>query len=72
MKQTIFLWIYKFIEILLCAIFGYACYWILYLMFNNTISVIGVSIIFYFWGNLIRPYFKEMQEYIFDEIKNEK
>lgn len=67
MKETLFVWLYKSVEIFLCGILGYALFFIISTLLNQTIGIISVSVIFYFWGGLIRPYFKELQEYIFDK-----
>lgn len=69
MKQTVYLWIYKFIEILICCLFGYSIYFIINILLNNTLAVISLSIILYFFGGLLRPIFKEIQDNIFKEIK---
>ena len=69
MKQTVYLWIYKFIEILICCFFGYVVYFVINILLNNILAVISLSIILYFFGGLLRPIFKEIQDNIFKEIK---
>lgn len=69
MQDMIIMWIYKFIEILICCLFGYVVYFIINILLNNTLAVISLSIILYFFGGLLRPIFKEIQDNIFKEIK---
>lgn len=65
--DSIGVWLYNGFEVFLCAVMGYAIFWIIRILLNTEISAICLTIIVYFWGGLVRPYFKEMRDYIFDK-----
>ena len=67
-KELIYTWLFKGLEILLVAILGYFMFISIEGTFNTLTAIIGVSIIFYFFGGIIAPYLKQLRKWIYSKI----
>lgn len=70
MKKLLLTWLFKLIEIALVSFLGWLVYLLITLIFSQFWGIVGLTIVFYFFGGLIRPYIRELQEYIFNGITN--
>lgn len=74
-KELFVSWIIKLVEIVLVVLLGYlVCFLVGYITKEISIGIATVSIVFYFFGGLIRPYIKDLQNKITKNLgkKNEK
>lgn len=61
-KSLFVSWIIKLVEIVLVVLLGYlVCFLVGYVTKETAIGIATVSIVFYFFGGLIRPYIKDLQ-----------
>lgn len=67
MLDKIFVTFIIFCEIIITASLGYALYFVISHMLSYNLCGLVLPTLFYFWGGKVRPYFKELQEYIFDK-----
>lgn len=59
----------KFIELLFVVIIGFAvCLFVASIFKETAIGIACVAIVFYYFGGLIRPYIKDLQEKISAKI----
>lgn len=64
-KRLFISWIIKLVEIILVVLLGYAiCLLVGYITKETSIGIATVSIVFYFFGGMIRPYIKDLQNKI--------
>ena len=73
-KSLFVSWIIKLIEIILVVLLGYViCLLVGMITKETAIGIATVSIVFYFFGGLIRPYIKDLQNKITKNLgKNEE
>ena len=73
-KSLFISWIIKLVEIILVVILGYViCLLVGMVTKETSIGIATVSIVFYFFGGLIRPYIKDLQNKITKNLgKNEE
>ena len=64
-KELIYTWLFKAIEIVLVALLGFVvCFLVGLITKETSIGIATVSIVFYFFGGIIRPYIKDLQNKI--------
>lgn len=64
-KELFVSWVIKLVEIILVVVLGFVvCFLVGMITKETAIGIAVVSIVFYFFGGLIRPYIKELQEKI--------
>lgn len=73
-KRLFVSWIIKLVEIILVVLLGYAiCLLVGMITKETAIGIAIVSIVFYFFGGIIRPYIKDLQNKITKNLgKNEE
>lgn len=73
-KALFISWIIKLVEIILVILLGFGiCLLVGMIIKETSIGIATVSIVFYFFGGLIRPYIKDLQAKITKNLgKNEK
>ena len=73
-KSLILSWIIKLVEIILVVLLGFGiCLLVGMITKETSIGIASVSIVFYFFGGIIRPYIKDLQKKITKNLgKNEK
>ena len=67
-KDLIYTWLFKGLEILLVAVLGYGLFVLLESTFATLWAIIGISIIFYFFGYLIAPYINQLRKWLYAKI----
>lgn len=67
-KDLIYTWLFKGLEILLVVVLGYFLFILLESTFATLWAIIGVSIIFYFFGYLIAPYINQLRKWLYAKI----
>lgn len=72
MKELIYTWLFKALEIVLVAILGYVVFILIESTFATFWAIVGLTIIMYFWGNLIQPYINEFRVWLFNKITGKK
>lgn len=61
-KELFVSWIIKLVEIVLVVLLGYlVCFLVGFITKETNIGIATVSIVFYFFGGIIRPYIKDLQ-----------
>lgn len=71
-KELIYTWLFKGLEIVLVAILGYFVFILIEQTFATFWAIVGLTIIMYFWGNLIQPYINEFRKWIYSKITGKK
>lgn len=72
-KELLFGWLIKGVEIFVVAILGLLIWWFITTIFGEgDLGTIAVAIVFYFFGGLMRPYIKEIQNKIAKGLKKNK
>lgn len=72
-KELIYTWLFKGLEIVLVAILGYFIFIILLeTTFSTLTAIVGLTIIMYFWGNLIQPYINEFRKWVYKKITKDE
>lgn len=73
-KELFVSWIIKLVEIILVILLGFVvCFLVGLITKETSIGIATVSIVFYFFGGIIRPYIKDLQEKITKNLgKNEE
>jgi hypothetical protein len=71
-KELIYTWLFKGLEIVLVAILGYFIFILLETTFSTLTAIIGLTIIMYFWGNLIQPYINEFRKWLYKKITKDE
>ena len=72
-KELIYTWLFKGLEIVLVAILGYFIFYILLeTTFSTLTAIVGLTIIMYFWGNLIQPYINEFRKWLYKKITKDE
>lgn len=72
-KELIYTWLFKGLEIVLVAILGYFIFIILLeTTFSTLTAIVGLTIIMYFWGNLIQPYINEFRKWLYKKITKDE
>ena len=67
-KELIYNWLWKGLEILLVTILGYFIFILLEGTFNTLVAIIGLTIIMYFFGSIIKPYINTLRKAIYKKI----
>ena len=67
-KELIYTWLFKGLEIFLVSVLGYALFILIEGTLNTLWAIIGVSIIFYFFGYIIAPYINQLRKWIYAKI----
>ena len=67
-KELIYTWLFKGLEILLVMALGYGLFVLIEGTFNTLTAIVGISIIFYFFGSIIAPYIKQLRKWIYAKI----
>lgn len=70
MLKTLLMWAYKLIEIVIVAGLGYAFYFVSLLFVSPMMAIIIVFIIGYFFGDIMRPLIRQLQDLIFEKLLN--
>lgn len=61
-KKLFVSWAIKLVEIILVVVLGFiVCFLVGMITKETSIGIATVSIVFYFFGGLIRPYIKDLQ-----------
>ena len=71
-KELIYTWLFKGLEIVLVAILGYFIFILIEGNFSTLTAIIGLTIIMYFWGNLIQPYINEFRKWLYKKITKDE
>ena len=71
-KELIYTWLFKGLEIVLVAILGYFIFILLETTFSTLTAIVGLTIIMYFWGNLIQPYINEFRKWLYKKITKDE
>ena len=67
-KELIYTWLFKGLEIVLVAILGYFVFILIEGTFSTLTSIVGLSIVFYFFGSIIAPYINQLRKWIYTKI----
>ena len=67
-KELIYTWLFKGLEILLVMALGYGLFVLIEGTFNTLTAIVGINIIFYFFGSIIAPYIKQLRKWIYAKI----
>ena len=67
-KELVYTWLFKGLEILLVMVLGYGLFVLIEGTFNTLWAIVGISIIFYFFGSIIAPYIKQLRKWIYAKI----
>lgn len=68
MKQTLVMWLFKALEIVFVALLGYLIYLLITAIFAHFWAICGLSVIFYFFSPIIKPYIDELRDWVFEKI----
>ena len=71
-KELIYTWLFKGLEIVLVAVLGYFIFILLESTFATLWAILGLTIIMYFWGNLIQPYINEFRKWLYKKITKDE
>ena len=72
-KQMLVSWLIKGVEIVIVAILGLLIWWVVKARFGEGyLGTIAVAIVFYFFGGIMRPYIKDIQNKIAKKLKKSK
>ena len=67
-KEFVYNLLWKTLEIVLVAILGYWIFILLQSTFATFWAIVGVTIVFYFWSGLIKPYIDTFRKWIYAKI----
>lgn len=67
-KELIYTWLFKGLEIVLVAVLGYGIFVLLESTFATIWAIVGLTIIMYFWGALIKPYIDTFRKWLYAKI----
>lgn len=67
-KELIYTWLFKGLEIVLVAVLGYFIFILLESTFATLWAILGLTIIMYFWGALIKPYIDTFRKWLYAKI----
>lgn len=67
-KELIYTWLFKGLEIVLVAVLGYFIFILLESTFSTLTAICGLSIVFYFFGGIIKPYIDCFRKWIYSKI----
>ena len=67
-KELVYTWLFKGLEILLVAVLGYFLFIFIEGILNTLWAIIGISIIFYFFGSIIAPYINQLRKWLYAKI----
>lgn len=67
-KEFIYNFLWKALEIFLVAILGYGIFVLLESTFATLWAILGLTIIMYFWGALIKPYIDTFRKWLYAKI----
>lgn len=68
MKRLIYDLLYKGLEFVLVAILGYWIFILIESTFATIWAIVGLSLIFYFFSPIIKPYIDEFRNWIYSKI----
>ena len=64
-KELIYTWLWKSLEIVGVAFIGYGLFILIESTFATLWAIIGISIIFWFFTPIIKPYLDSVRKWIF-------
>lgn len=67
-KELVYTWLFKGLEIVLVAILGYFVFIITEQTFSTLIAICVLSIVFYYWGALAKPYIDTFRKWLYAKI----
>lgn len=67
-KELIYTWLFKGLEIVLVAVLGYGVFILIEGTFATIWAIIGLTIIMYYWGALIKPYIDTFRKWLYAKI----
>lgn len=67
-KELVYTWLFKGLEIVLVAVLGYWVFILLEGTFATFWAIAGLTIIFYFWSGLIKPYVDKARKWLYAKI----
>lgn len=67
-KELIYTWLYKALEIVLVAFLGYWVFILIEGTFATIWAIIGLTIIMFYWGALIKPYIDTFRKWLYSKI----
>ena len=67
-KELVYTWLFKGLEIVLVMVLGYGLFVLIEGMFNTLTAIVGISIIFYFFGSLFAPYINQLRKWLYAKI----
>lgn len=67
-KELIYTWLFKGLEIVLVAILGYFVFVLLEDTFSTLTAIVGLTIVFFYWGALAKPYIDRLRKWIYSKI----
>lgn len=72
-KKTFIMWIVKLVEIIGVIAIGYEVSLLVKIITKvNYMDIAAISVVFYFFGGIIRPYMVELQEMILEYFNKDK
>lgn len=71
-RELIYTWLFKGLEIVLVAILGYGIYLLIGAIFSQFWAICGLTIIMYFFGNIIAPYIDSLRKWIYGKITKDE
>lgn len=66
--ETLLVWLFKGLEIVLAGVFGLLVYSLLTLIFSQFWAICGLSIILYFFSGIISPYIDRIRKWLYTKI----
>ena len=67
-KELIYTWLFKGLEIVLVAVLGYGIFVLLESTFATIWAIVGLTIIMFYWGALIKPYIDTFRKWLYAKI----
>lgn len=64
-KELIYTWLFKGLEILLVMALGYGLFVLIQSTFATLWAILGISIIFWFFTPIIKPYLDAIRKWIY-------
>ena len=67
-KELVYTWLFKGLEIVLVAVLGYGIFVLLESTFATIWAIVGLTIIMFYWGALIKPYIDIFRKWLYAKI----
>lgn len=71
-KKLIYDLLYKALEIVFVAFLGYGVFVLIQQIFATLWAIIGLTLIFYFFSPIIKPYIDELRKWIYKKITKDE